>query len=149
MIMTNVPTIIMRPMFPLWSKFNARVFHRIHFFQAQLKGKSSWYSPVGSCLSSLSFPSAACNVKNRSVHDGIYQYFNQKNIGKYLRKNATVKWDHLPLKKNRCKLLIPQSFDTALWKLQLKTRQNHQCDFLIDWCAELPPPADFARSHCP
>ena len=39
------------------------------------------------------------------------------------------------VKKNRCKPLIPQPFDSALWKLHFqifKTHQNHQKDFLID-----------------
>ena len=132
--MTHVPTIIMRPIFPLLcSEFNAG-----HIFSSSARQKllifTAWKLPQW--LEQMAGTGAALN--SHSLQGGIYHgkmMVQSTMIRKDLEKKGHVKWDHLFVKKSRCKPLIPRPFDNALWKLHfkiLKAHQNHQKDFLID-----------------
>ena len=126
--MTHVPTIIMRPIFPLLcSDFNAG-----HIFSSSARHKflifTTWKLPEGA---------------GKHLQGGIYhgKMMESTMIRKDLEKKAMLSGITFLVKKNRCKPLIPQPFDSPLWKLHFKifkTHQNHQKDFLIDWCAERP-----------
>lgn len=107
---------IMRPIFPLllirvqcWTHFfklrSAKV-PDIHHLEAASVGWNRWAGTR-----------AALN--SHSLQGGIYhgKMMESTMIRKDLGKKAHVKWDHLFVKKNRCKPLIPQPFDSALWKL--------------------------------
>lgn len=98
------------------------------FFQAPL-GTSSWYSPLGSCLSGwnkwleLGQPWIPISCLQGGIYHGKMMESTMKR--KDLEKKGHVKWDHLfPLRKTGALSLIPQPFDSALWKLHFKIFRN-------------------------